>query len=210
MHPAPPRIKRERLWCTGGSFTYRTSSVSPLLHAHTHSRAQLSHWPWFPVVTVCARVVGRAFLLSVLEILLIQLIHTNKQTDTRVDGPREGRTGGRKVSLLCGPSLQGSTRAGSPTFLLCLCSLTLKVHCVVTRRQLWDENLIAYWFWWLHKQNKHNRQNFLLFYCVDVGRSAIFLDSNSVLGPYYPWEVFSLYGNISNYYFWVCIVTLIF
>lgn len=136
LHPAPPRIKWERLWCTGGSFTYRTSSVSPLLHAHTHSRAQLSHWPWFPVVTVCARVVGRAFLLSVLEILLIQLIHTNKQTDTRVDGQREGRTGGRKVSLLCDPSLQGSTRAGSPTFLLCLCSLTLKVHCVVKRREL--------------------------------------------------------------------------
>lgn len=137
--------------------------------------------------------------------------YSHKQADRHKGGRTEGGTdGGRKVSLLCGPSLQGSTRAGSPTFLLCPCSLTLKVHCVVTRRQLWDENLIAYWFWWLHKQNKHNRQNFLLFYCVDVGRSAIFLDSNSVLGPYYPWEVFSLYGNISNYYFWVCIVTLIF
>ena len=93
--PALPRIKWERLWCTRGSFTYRPSSVSPLVHALTHSRAQLSHWPWFPAVTVCVRVVGRAFLLSVLEILLIQLIHTNKQTDTRVDGQREGRTDGQ-------------------------------------------------------------------------------------------------------------------
>lgn len=38
---------------------------------------------------VCVRVVGRAFLLYVLEIPLIQLIHANAQGDRRVDGQRE-------------------------------------------------------------------------------------------------------------------------
>lgn len=41
------------------------------------------------MVVVCVHVVGRAFLLYVLEILLIQFIHTNTQRDGRVDGQGE-------------------------------------------------------------------------------------------------------------------------
>ena len=125
--PALPRIKWERLWCIRGSFTYRPSSVSPLVHAHTHSRTHAHNChtdlDFLRSPCVCVLLEGPSCSLCWKSCLFSLFTQTSRQTQGWTDRGRDGRTDRHKVSLLCGSSLQGFTRAGSPTFLLCPCSL---------------------------------------------------------------------------------------
>ncbi len=72
-------------------------------HWHTHTHTQLSHWPWFPVVTVCACCWKGLPALCVGNPAYSAYSH--KHTDRQVYGHRTEDRGQIHGTLLCCMSL---------------------------------------------------------------------------------------------------------